>query len=240
MKQMCLLILVGIACMGSPAAETVTLSAAKDNFGRSNRRNRNNGASEILYLAHAPSVRTIVAFDLSSVTNKILEATLRFQPADSNGRPLSLTVAPMVQTENNSSWIEGAGQWGASGRNSQPGESCYSWRSFPDGQWEDASENMLVDLADARLWSDPLVAGKALPWESGSWIELELPSVACLEEVRGQASPMLTFGLWGTAGSGLYGINSRESGSAPELILVTEEPKKKSGPMDRALRSLSF
>jgi hypothetical protein len=77
-------------------------------------------------------------------------------------------------------------------------------------------------------------------WEAGRWIEIEISDIALLEEVRGADSPILTLGLWGTDGYGLYGISSRESGYAPELTLVTEDAQKKRDPAGRMPRYPRF
>lgn len=220
-----ILILVCLFAVGA-FAETITLKASKDNFGRSNKRNRNNGANDTLYVAHAPNIRTIIAFDLSPVTNRIEKATFRFQQADANANPVTMAVAPMIYTEGNAAWIEGAGALGTKGQNAKPGESCYAWRAFPDSQWEKSSEEPVTDLGDAQLWGKPLVSGKRMPWEEGGWVEIEISNVALLEEIRSSTPCVVTLGLWGTSGNGLYGISSRESGNAPELVVVIKDAEE--------------
>ncbi len=203
-------------------AGTTTLKAAKDNFGRSNKRNNNSGASSTLYIAHADNLRTIVAFDLSVVTNRILSATFRFHQAAANPNDMSLTVSAMAATEQNAAWVEGLGSLGTAGQNARPGESCYSRLAFPDSLWEYDDGKTVTDLGDARLWKKALVTRKKLSWEEDAWVEIPITDLAMLEKARTAGPSMLTFGLWGTSGNGFYALSSKESGSAPELVLETE------------------
>jgi len=212
-----------MAFSAASIGETITLKASKDNFCRSNERARNSGANTALYVAHAPVLRTLVAFDLSPVTNRIVEAAFRFRQGDTGSTPVSLTIAPMVHTPGNSAWAEGSGALGSSGQNARPGESCYGWRAFPDRQWEDDAEKPVPDLGHARLWAQPVVSGKRLQWNDGAWIEIGITDAAMLEKIRTSSTPSVTLGMWGTSGSGLYAIRSKESGDAPELVLVIEE-----------------
>lgn len=212
---------------GSLRAEPTVLKASKDSFGRSNQPHCNSGASPILYIAQAPNIRTIIGFDLSVVTNRILNATFRFQQKNSADQEIALTVAPMVQTTNNAAWKEGGGSLGAIGQNAQLGESCYGWCGYPDTQWEDASGAPVTDLGSPQLWGTPLVSNEAQSWEDGQWVEIPIKNIHLLETIRTSNDPILTLGLWGTSGSGMYAIASKESGNAPELVLVLQETKKR-------------
>jgi hypothetical protein len=222
-------VLVLIFCfggmLGSLGAEERVLSAMKDSFGRSQERTRNSGASQELYVAHASSVRTIIAYDLSSVTNRITAATLRFQQKTSMSSAVALTIAPMVQTDNNLKWNEGSGGLGTKGQNARPGESCYGWSAFSSVPWENSDGAAVTDLASEGLWGAPLVRNKSLSWEDGAWVEIKITNLEALDAIRESEHPILTLGLWGTSGSGLYAFASKESGRGPELVLVLEEHK---------------
>jgi hypothetical protein len=207
-------------------AEPLVLKASKDTFGRSNERTRNSGASPVLYIAQAPNIRTLVAFDLSGVTNRVLSATLRFRADNTVEEEISLTVAPMNQTPNNAAWKEGAGALGASGQNARPGESAFGWSAFPEVPWESASGEPLTGLLDAALWGTPVVSGKKVSWEKGVWTAVSMENPSLIEKIRNTDHPVITFGIWGTSGNGLYAICSRESGSAPELVLSLEEKEE--------------
>ena len=211
---------------GDLIAEPMVLKASKDSFGRSNDRNRNNGGSETLFVAHAPNVRTIIAFDLSGTTNRIVSAVFRFQQQNTMPDELSLVVAPLVQTTHNAAWGEGAGALGTKGQNSRPGEACYAWSAFPEVQWENASGQPVTSLGDSQLWGTPITARINLQWEKGEWVEIKVSDLQWIEAIRSSKNPTLTFGLWGTGGNGLYGISSKESGNAPELVQTLEEKAK--------------
>lgn len=220
-------------------AETLVLKTAKDSFGRSNERTRNSGGSPILYIAQTPNIRTIIAFDLSRVSNNITSATFRFQQKNTVGQDIALTVAPMVQTKNNAAWIEGTGALGARGINAQQGESCYGWSSFPSTPWEAASGDPVTDLDASQLWGAPIEAHKAQPWEENQWVEIPVKDVQVLEIIRTSSDPILTLGLWGTSGNGYYTICSKESGNAPELVVVMEKMKTRSPTIESLQRNQS-
>ena len=218
----CLLLWLSVFFLVGPlAAETLVLKASKDSFGRSNERNRNNGKSETLLVAHAPNIRTIIAFDLSGATNRIVGATLRLHRHNTMPEPIGLVAAPMVNGPRNSAWKEGTGALGTKGRNALPGEACYGWSAFPEVQWETASGDPVRDLGDARLWQAP-IASRKFQWQEGEWIDIEIKDVRALEAMRASGDPTITFGLWGTSGNGIYAIGSRESGKSPELVLVLD------------------
>ena len=224
MKKIYVVFLAGcvtVAAMGE--AGSLVLKASKDNFGRSNKRNRNSGASKTLAIAHAPNIRSIIAFDLSSLTNEIIGAELRIHQHNSMPEKTSLIVAPMVSTTNNAAWGEGLGSLGAGGQNARPGESCYAYSAFRNVPWESADGKPVVNLGDAKLWGAPVAALNGLRWEEGRWVRIALSDVAVLETIRTSATPKVTFGLWGKAGNGLYFISSRNSLRAPELHLTLKE-----------------
>lgn len=202
---------------------TLTLGAAKDSFGRSNEPNQNSGGNVALYLAHNAMLRGMVAFDLSSVTNEIISAELCLQPHTTNENPFSMVVAPMVSTPVNDQWTEGTGALGAQGRNAQPGESTYSRCAYPDVPWETASDKAAASLGDSGLWRSPVARLKSEAWTEGEEIRLTLDAVSLLEQTRNSQIPIITFGLWGTAGKGYYTIMSKESGRGPQLILSLKE-----------------
>lgn len=215
-----------VVCSASLMAEPLVLKASKDNFGRSNERSRNSGKSEALYVAHSSNIRSIIAFDLSGITNRIEHAAFRFQQKNTMPDALDLVVAPMAQTKNNTKWGEGSGALGVKGQNSTPGEACYGWSAFPDVLWEDSSGKQVRDLGDPQLWGAPFASLRNIQWKEDNWVELSVSAVPLLEKIRESETPIFTIGLWGTSGNGLYAIGSKESGNAPELILTLEEPKK--------------
>lgn len=224
MKNIFVAILIGCVAATSLAdGDALVLKASKDNSGRSNKRNRNNGASESLVIAHAPNLRTIIAFDLSSVTNEIVGAELRFRQHNTMDEKISLIVAPMVNTTNNVAWGEGAGNLGAGGQNSQPGESCYAYSAFRDVPWESIGGEPLADLGDAKLWGTPVAALNGLKWQENRWLRVPISNVTLLEKISQSSAPTITFGLWGKAGSGYYVISSKNSQWAPELHLTLKE-----------------
>lgn len=222
-------IMAGYLVVGMALAahgESVELTAAKDTFGRSNERTGNSGGSAQLIVAHAPNIRSIVAFDLSSVTNEIVSAEFRFRIDNTMPEPVSLVVAPMVQTQANSAWGEGAGTLGVQGQNARPGESCYARSMFPDTSWESAPGSTVEDLGDPALWLPPVAQLKRLKWTDGEWVAVPVGDVAMLEKIRASDDRVVTFGLWGTGGNGIYSLRSKESGDAPTLVLgLKEEPK---------------
>lgn len=229
MKREFFVLLFGVVFCLSATAEPLVLTAAKDSFGRSNERSCNSGASSVLYLSESSNIRTLIAFDLSEITNKIESAVFRFQQQSSSDDPLVLTVAPMVQTKRNAAWKEGRGALGAKGQNASEGESCYGWSAFPDTPWEYDVDKTVVDLADKRLWKQPLISAKKTAWVADEWVEITVSDLALLEAIRESDNPVLTLGLWGTAGREYYAIHSKESGKAPELVLTLEVEEQKEG-----------
>lgn len=204
-------------------AEPLELTASKDTFGRSNERNRNSGGSEFLLIAQAPSVRTLVAFDLSTVTNEISGAEFRFRPHKSSPNSVNVVVAPMVNTANNTAWGEGRGNLGVQGQNSLSGEACYAFSAFRDVPWESAPGVPVVNLGDSKLWRSPFIVLKGITWEEGGWIHISIKDTALLEQVRNSKTPEVTFGVWGEAGNGLYYISSKDSNWPPVLLLNLKE-----------------
>lgn len=208
-------------------AEPIVLETSKDTFGRSNNRTRNNGASEHLMIAHNPSVKTLISFDLSSVTNVIEAAEFTFRIHNTMQNNINVILAPMVQTPNNVNWGEGAGALGARGQIARVGEATYQWSYFRDVLWESAPDTAVVNLADAKLWEHSVATLDNVSWTEGEWVTLTIKDVGFLEEIRLSDLQTFTIGVWGTSGSGLYNINSKESGYAAQLNLeVHEEPKE--------------
>jgi hypothetical protein len=227
MRRMGIAVFAG--CMAASAfAEDapLLLKPSKDNFARSNYQIRNNGGSENLYIAHAPNLRVLIAFDLSEVTNEIVQAEFRFRQQESNPKPLSIVVAPMVATTNNAAWGEGSGNLGARGQNARLGDSCYAFSAYRDVPWESASGKKLKNLAASSLWKSPVATLGGIEWKQ-EWVDVAIDNAAWLEQIRKSDTPTVTFGIWGTSGNGLYSIASKESQWPPELHLVLkEEPKK--------------
>ncbi len=215
-------LLICLSCVPQGFAETVTLPAAKDAFGRSNERNTNSGASPDLYVAHSPMFRALVSFDLSSVTNRILSAELCLTPRNDNDTALKLQLAPMVYTSQNAGWKEGAGSRGAQGRNAMSGEATFSRCAYPDVAWERSVGVPSRGLDDSALWMTS-IATTVPVWKSAEVVRLKLNTVSWLEKIRSAQKPVATFGLWGSGGKGFYIIASKESGQAPVLVLVTED-----------------
>ena len=87
------------------------LTASKDTFGRSNERNGNSGSAPLLLLAPVPGVTTLIAFDLTKVTNEISSAEFSFRIQENNRTPLSITIATMAHHEKNAEWIDKARPW---------------------------------------------------------------------------------------------------------------------------------
>lgn len=206
--------------------DPLVLKVSKDNFGRSNSRNRNSGASETLAIAHAPNVRTIIAFDLSGVTNEIVSAELRFHQHNEVKKTTTLMVAPMVNTTNNAAWGEGSGNLGIQGQNARPGDSCYAFSAFREVPWESATGKALANLGAPELWGAPMAAVNGFQWKESRWVSLPITQVAVLEEIRGSQTPTITFGLWGKAGNGYYFISSKNSQWPAELHLLLKEKGK--------------
>jgi len=227
MRRICIAIFAGCVAAGASAKDTpLVLKASKDNFARSNYQIRNNGGSENLYIAHAPNLRVLIAFDLSEVTNEIVRAEFRFHQQDSNPAPVNVVVAPMVSTTNNAAWGEGRGSLGARGQNARLGDSCYAFSAYRDIQWESASGKKLQNLATSSLWKSPVATLGGIEWKD-EWVKVALNNATLLEKARNSKTPVVTFGIWGTSGNGLYSIGSKESKWPPELHLVLkEEPKK--------------
>ena len=223
---LCSLLILFAAAVVSPA-ETLEIKAAKDTFGRSNERNQNSGASADLYLAHSSMVRTLIGFDLSSVTNRILSAELRLNMQNDNPRAMSFQVVPMVSTPVNSNWKEGAGSRGSQGRNAQQGEATFSCCIFPDVPWQTAMGRDARGLDDSSLWLSPVARQSVTEWKAGGQVLLKISTVDWLEKIRTSNVPIATLGLWGTSGNGYYIIASKESGAGPVLVLTVEATEKK-------------
>lgn len=210
---------LALTAIGEPMA----LKASKDMFARSNERNRNSGGSRQLLVSQVPYVRSLIGFDLSDVTNRIVTASFRFQQQNTVPEACDLTVAKMVQTTNNSIWEEGAGALGVKGQIAQEGEATYGSSAFPDVPWERESGDTLPDLGDDHLWETPFATLENIEWKKDAWVEIKITDVQLLEKIRKSENPILTIGLWGTSGNGLYVIKSKESGTSPELVLVLDE-----------------
>lgn len=208
-------------------AEPLELTASKDTFGRSSERNRNSGASEQLLIAHAPNVRTLIAFDLSVVTNEISGAEFCFRQHNSMSDPVSLVVAAMANTSHNVAWGEGAGNLGVRGQNARAGEACYAFSAFRDVPWETLTGDAVENLGNAKLWKPPVATLNRLEWEAGNWVRVPIPDVVLLEKIRKSGTPTITFGVWGKAGNGLYSISSNNSQWPAVLQLDLKEDEKK-------------
>lgn len=219
MNRIGLLGLAGLTFAVAVVAEPLELTPSKDTFGRSNKRNRNSGASEFLLIAHAPNIRTLVAFDLSGVTNEIIGAEFRFRAHNDSSTKVNLVVAPLVNTPNNIAWGEGQGNLGVQGQNSKFGEACYAFSAFNDAPWESAPGVPAVNLGDAKLWGAPLAILKGVAWEEDRWIRVPIKDVTVLEKIRRSDLPSITFGVWGNAGNGFYFISSKNSKWSPILHL---------------------
>jgi len=227
MRRICIAVFAGcVAAVAFAEDAPLVLKASKDNFARSNYQIRNSGGSANLYIAHAPNIRALIAFDLSEVTNEIIRAEFRFHQQDSNPTAISVVVAPMVASTNNTAWGEGRGNLGARGQNARPGDSCYAFSAYRDAPWESASGRALQNLAAPGLWKPPVATLDGIEWK-GDWINVALNNAAWLEKARKSETPVVTFGIWGISGNGLYAIGSKESQWPAELRLVLkEEPKK--------------
>lgn len=225
-KRFFIPVLLASAVMCS-AAETGTmeLTASKDTFGRSNKRNCNSGAAPFLLLAPMSGIRSLAAFDLSSVTNEIEAAEFSFCIQEDSSVPLSLTVAPMVYNPENAGWMEGRGNLGVLGRNAMVGEATFGWRSYRDDLWMGRDGRTVQDLMDKNLWEAPLAKLKPQEWTAGEWVAVPIEDAAFLETIRKEDVKTVTFGLWGTSGNGIYKIGSRESASPARLVLTVKLPE---------------
>lgn len=203
--------------------QMVKLEATKDTFGRSNERNNNSGATEFLLLAPMPGVISLVGFDLSSVTNEIVDAELSFRIFEPAREPLSLKITAMVPQEDNETWNEGSGSLGIRGQNARIGEATFQWRAFRDQSWKSEGGKDVLNLMDSKLWKSPSIELKKVEWTKGAWISVQLKDVALLEELRNSDGKVVTYGVWGTAGNSVYKINSKESGHPARLTLKTKE-----------------
>lgn len=219
-KVLCGLMVCGAS--GCFATEQIVLRAAQDSFMRSNKRNNNSGANPFLVVAHSDQIRSLIAFDLSSVTNRILSAQLRIRQHNTMEEPLTLVVAPMADQRK---WVEGDGALGVNGQLAAPGVSCWGFFAFPEGKWKSAAGAELVDLKQPELWKAPVARLSGVAWSEGRWLEVPLNSVSDLEAARSSAFPVVTYGLWGVGGSGQYLISAKESSFAPELKLMVEKEK---------------
>lgn len=219
--------MVGCILAGPVFSGELDLAASQDTFGRSNLRNTNNGGSEQLAISQAPNYRTIMAFDLSAVTNEIVGAELQFRQGNTMEGKMSMVVAPMANTASNSVWAEGVGNLGVRGQPARSGEACYALRAFRDAPWESAPGVPASDLGDADLWMPTVAQLNGIPWEEGRWLKVPLNNTSLLENIRKSESPVVTFGMWGKSGNGLYFISSRNSTWPPVLHLNLGKEDKK-------------
>lgn len=210
----------------------VELTTFKDTFGRSAGRNKNSGANPFIFLAPQPGVIGLIAFDLSSVTNEISSAEISIRIHESSRAPFSLNISPMVHNENNPEWIEGNGNLGIRGRNAEVGEVTFQWRAFRDRPWEDEKGKSVVNLMSSGLWKPSVEARSSIKWDAGNWLTFLIDDPAFLEEVRNSEHPAITFGIWGTAGNGVYKVSAKESGhpATLKLTLTADEKDKKQTP----------
>lgn len=206
-------------------SKTIRLDAVKDMFGRSNERNLNNGASPNLLVAHSPGITSIVSFDLSSITNEIMEAEFQIRMHNTVQHPIKLVVAPMLHTTNNTMWAEGSGVLGVRGRNAREGEATFAWRSFRDMPWETSAGESKTGLMDKKLWLPPIAQLDGLNWAENTWITVSVKDMSLLEVIRNSEAPVITFGLWGTSGNGTYLLSAKESGLGPRLFLTMGSEK---------------
>ena len=219
------LLLLPHALWAKTEGKKIFLLPSKDTFFRSNKQIRNGGGGQKLYISENPKAFvSLIAFDLSTVSNKILRAELRVHQGNDMSTPLRLVVSPMVNTINNAKWGEGKGNLGTSGQNSRPGDACYLRSAYPDTQWESARGTPLRTVTDSSLWLSPLVRSDAMEWKD-AWIVIPINDAALLERIRTSNIPQITFGFWGTSGNGIYALDSRESAYPAELHLIVEEKK---------------
>lgn len=217
-------VLLGSVSVFAQNSELIELTAAKDNFGRSNKRHNNSGAAPLMIIAAHPGIVSIVSFDLSTVTNEIETAEFSFRIMETSMTPVSFTVAPMAHNEQNGKWVEGAGNLGVQGRNARVGESTFQWRKFRDRQWLNAKERPVTNLMDNDLWEPAISKLSSVEWNEGEWITVKINDVSFLEEIRNHEVQMITFGLWGTGGNEVYRINTKESGHPAKLNLTVKVP----------------
>ena len=222
--------------------ETLQLNALKDTFGRSYARNANRGISEYLVISSSPAYCSIVAFDLSEVTNTIVDAEFGFYMRDTLRDPVRFSVAVMVHNDQNSRWSEGSGgeillhgdetidiQKGEAASNlyAREGECTYQWLAFRNTPWVGKSGKAARNLGDRNLWLTPQYysIGKN-GWTEGKRFSCSMLDIGLLEEIRQLEMPVVTFGIWGLRGKGIYLIHSRESGRGPELNITVELPEE--------------
>ncbi len=223
-----LIVLLTVSTLGTSvfncAASELVLKAAKDTFCRSNKQFQNSGGNAYMVVAQSPSIKSIIGFDLAGITNEIVSAEFRFRKHNTMEDSITLVVAPMVKTKNNDLWGEGIGALGVFGQNARIGEATFSRRAHRDEAWESASTTPLVNMMDAKLWTSPVATLSHLDWNEGEWVSVSL-NASQLEKLRlieDKVKP-ITLGLWGTAGNGLYFISTKESGNAPELVLMLKD-----------------
>lgn len=221
MKTLSIVFLSAIMAMTAMGEDPtkLELTASKDTFGRSAERNRNSGAAPLLLVSPIPGVASLVGFDLSAVTNEILSAEFSFRIQENERRPLSFVVSTMVLNEKNGTWVEGRGSSGIRGQVAELDEATYQWRAFRDRAWKNAEGRNVRNLRDEELWTT-LTSQSAVPWEAGKWITIPIENPAFLEAARNHEVQIVTFGLWGTSGNGVYKIDSKESGYAAKLSLT--------------------
>ena len=219
------LVLVSLLSGGvvNGATHEIELNASKDTFGRSNKRTRNSGAADFILVASVSTMRSLVAFDLSKVTNTIVAAEFSFRVYETASASLSFVVAPMIPQAINQQWVEGMGNLGVVGQNARQGEATYQWQGFRDQPWLTAEGTAAKNLMDPKLWKSPETAQQKVEWTEGEWISIKITDLALLETLRASDGKSVTYGIWGTAGRGLYKINSKESGKAPRLTLTVED-----------------
>ncbi len=203
--------------------ELVVLEASKDTYGRRNKRNNNNGANQQLLVASFPSMRALISFDLSGITNEIVSAEFRFRQEKTSPKKINLVIAPMVHTKSNALWTEGVGNLGIKGSIAQLGESTYGYSAFRTMPWESASGDLLSGFDNSSLWLKPIATINGVNWTSETWTEAPIKNVNVLENIRASEVKTVTFGVWGTSGYGYYYISSKESAWAPELHLTVKK-----------------
>lgn len=204
--------------------KTLEVETLKDSFFRTGDNNRNNGANPQLLLVDMPISRSVISFDLSAVTNEIQSAEFHFVQANTirERDALSFIIAPMVQTANNSAWGEGGGNLGIKGHLAQEGEASALYSSTRSVQWESASGKAVFSLFDDQVWGRPVVTMDDVVWKEGNVVSIAV-GASLLEKVRKSEEKILTLGLWGISGKGLYHIRSKESGAGPKLMLQLKD-----------------
>ncbi len=216
-------LLSGWTAIGSE--QGIQLLASKDAFGRSNKRNANSGATAFLLVVPSPGVRSLISFDLRSVTNEIIRAEISFKIVEDNSEPLSLEIALMALHEDNQHWVEGAGNLGIQGQNARAGENTFQWCAYRNLAWKTGAGQDAINLMDSKLWYTPTMKLNGISWTADTWVHLPILDLPMLEECRNSSAKVVTFGMWGTAGKGIYKINSKESGHPARLILQTKAPE---------------